>query len=88
MGLRVICSSETIAADGALEAVASHAPFHGDALDTGLRDWNEALNSALEPESSDAIIKRSEFANARYGMKATIDRYLAILERVCPEPSR
>ena len=82
MGLRVVCSTETIEADRALKDVVAHARFDPENPDADLAAWCDALAEVLKPEAESAATERSAFAKARYGVDATITKYQSILEQV------
>ena len=84
-GTPVICATETMAADPALDGVIDHAPVDLTDIPGTAAAWTRVLDDALaraRAEDHGARLDRAGFAAARYGWTATVSRYQDLLARL------
>jgi len=85
-GLAVICASETVAADQAIENIVTHVAVNSAHLNETMAAWIAGVDDVLVTHSDELQRVRANFASQRYGWPGAILRYNDIIQNICPKP--
>lgn len=81
-GIPVVCSSETVAADGALKEFVRGVPLNSKNNEKCAKDFVVAIREALNENTSSDVEKRAQFAKSRYSWPGAAKLYYEILSEL------